>query len=97
MSTHYPPESGKTRTEVHAFVDFLLSIRLPPALEERRQCSGRRPSYQLLVVGGCQAHPPQLFSTVHEGIRTAMARCSKKARRSKTPTRSAFSPAIADR
>src|SRR6266487_4008690 len=30
MSTHYPPKSGKTRAEVHAFVDFLLSIRLPP-------------------------------------------------------------------
>src|SRR6266699_5820554 len=42
MSTHYPPKSGKTRAEVHAFVDFLLSIRLPPCSRERRQCSGRR-------------------------------------------------------
>jgi hypothetical protein len=27
---------------------------------------GTPPSYQLLVVGGCQAHQPQLFSAVRE-------------------------------
>src|SRR5207249_221572 len=49
-----------------------------------------RSSYQLLVVGGCQAHQPQLSAPYTREVWTAMARCSKKARRSRTPSRPAF-------
>jgi len=51
---------------------------------------GTPPSYQLLVVGGCQAHQPQLSAPYTREVWTAMARCSKKARRSRTPSRPAF-------
>src|SRR5438046_192096 len=65
MSTHYPPKSGKTRAEVHAFVDFLLSIRLPPALES----GGARDAAELSTAG-CWRLPSTsaaTVSTVHEG------------------------------
>jgi len=51
---------------------------------------GTPPSYQLLVVGGCQAHQHQLSAPYTREVWTAMARCSKKARRSRTPSRPAF-------
>jgi len=66
MSTHYLPESGKTRTEVHAFVDFLLSIRLPPALES----GGNARDAAELSTAGCWRLPgtsAPTVSTVHEG------------------------------
>jgi len=66
MSTHYPPKSGKTRAEVHAFVDFLLSIRLPPALES----GGNARDAAELSTAGCWRLPSTsaaTVSTVHEG------------------------------
>src|SRR2546429_3960413 len=61
-----------------------------PLLSRAEAMLGTPPSYQLLVVGGCQAHQPQLSAPYTREVWTAMARCSKKARRSRTPSRPAF-------